>query len=251
MRRNVAISERSQIVILWSFVVFAVIYALALGLLLRMIPPPAANQTAEQIRDWYLARQTGIKLGAMVASWTSAFMVPFWAVVAMQISRQEKGRPIWTSLTLVSGGLISIFLVLPPIFFGAAAFTPTRAPEVTAIMHQLGVLTLVTTDQYFIFSFIAVVVFCFLPSRAEHSPFPRWFGYFTIWFTLMGEAGAVAFNFPTGPFAWNGLLAFWIPFGVFGPWLVVFVVLLLRALKRQVRDVEMHEEQPEVDKLSV
>ena len=35
MRRNVAISERSQIVILWSFVVFTVIYALALGLLLR------------------------------------------------------------------------------------------------------------------------------------------------------------------------------------------------------------------------
>lgn len=169
----------------------------------------------------------------------------------MQMSRQEKGRPIWSSLTLVSGGLISIFLVLPPIFFGAAAFTPTRAPEVTAIMHQLGVLTLVTTDQYFIFSFVAVVVMCFLPRRADHSPFPRWFGYFTIWFTLMAEAGAVAFNTRTGPFAWNGLLAFWIPFGVFAPWLVIFMYLLIRALKGQVQHAEMHDEQADGDKLSV
>jgi hypothetical protein len=251
MRKNVAVSERSQIVILWSFVVFALIYALALGILLRMIPPPAATQTAEQIKDWYLARQTEVKLGATIASWTSAFMVPFWAVVAMQMLRQERGRPIWTSLTLVSGALVSIFLVLPPIFFGAAAFTPTRAPEVTAIMHQLGVLTLVTTDQYFVFAFIAVALFCFLPRRAEHSPFPRWFGYFTIWFTLMGEAGAIAFNFHAGPFAWNGLLAFWVPFGVFGPWLAVFVFLLLRALQRQAREVEMQEDQPQGDKLSV
>jgi hypothetical protein len=250
MRRNVAISERSQIVILWSFVVFAIIYALALGILLRMIPPPAATQTAEEIKDWYLARQTEVKLGAMIASWTSAFMVPFWAVVAMQMLRQERGRPIWTSLTLVSGALVSIFLVLPPIFFGTAAFTPTRAPEVTAIMHELGVLTLVTTDQYFVFAFVAVVVLCFLPRQAEHSPFPRWFGYFTIWFTFVAEAGAIAYNLRTGPFAWNGLLAFWIPFGVFGPWLAIFVFLLIRALNRQMRDVEAHEEQP-IDKLSV
>jgi hypothetical protein len=251
MRRNVAISERSQIAILWSSVIFGLIYALALGVLLRMIPPPAATQTAEQIKDWYLARQSGIKLGATIASWTSAFMVPFWAVVAMQISRQEKGRPIWTPTALVSGAMVSIFLVLPPIFFGAAAFTPNRAAEVTAIMHQLGVLTLVTTDQYFIFAFVAVAVMCFLPRRADHSPFPRWFGYFTIWFTFMAEAGAIAFNMRTGPFAWNGLLAFWIPFGVFAPWLAIFVFLLLRSLKRQARAVETQEEQPRADKLSV
>jgi MFS family permease len=238
MKANTAISERSQIAILWSSVIFGIIYALALGILLRMLPPPAATLTADQIKDWYLDRQTGIKLGAMIASWTSAFMVPFWAVVAMQISRQEKGRPIWTVTALVSGGLVSIFLVLPPLFFGTAAFTPNRAPEVTAIMHQLGVLTLVTTDQYFVFAFIAVAVMCFMPPRAAHSPFPRWFGYFTIWFTFIAEAGAIAFNMRTGPFAWNGLLAFWIPFGVFGPWLAILVVLLLKSLRRQTHEFE-------------
>jgi hypothetical protein len=244
MRPDTAISERSQIALVWCSLILGVAYGLALGVLLRMIPPPAATQTAQQIHDWYLARQTEIKLGATIAAWTSAFMVPFWAVVAIQISRQEKGRPIWTATALVSGALLSIFLVLPPIFFGAAAFTPSRAPDVTAIMHQLGVLTLVTTDQYFIFAFVAVTVMCFVRPRANHSPFPRWFGYFTIWFTLMGEAGAFAFNMRTGPLAWNGLLAFWIPFGVFAPWLGIFVYLLLRSLKGQLQEAQVTEQQP-------
>jgi MFS family permease len=246
-----AISERSQIALIWCSVVFLVVYALALGVLLRMLPPPAATQTAEQIKDWYLARQTEIKLGATIASWTSAFFMPYFAVVAMQVYRQEKGRPIWTVIALVGGTMTSIFLVLPPLFFGAAAFMPSRAADVTAMMHQLGILTLVTTDQYFIFGFAAVAVACFLPQRAEHSPFRRWFGWFTVWFTLMAEAGAIAFNFLSGPFAWNGLLAFWIPFGVFLPWLAPLTFFILKSLKGQAQDAEQDEETPSPERLSI
>lgn len=251
MRPNVVISERSQIALIWCGLILGGAYGVALGVLLHMIPPPAATQTAEQIKAWYLGRDNEVKLGATLASWSSAFMVPFWAVVTIQIFRQEKGRPIWTAVSLMAGAMMSIFLVLPPLFFGAAAFTPSRAPEVTAIMHELGVLSLVTTDQYFVFAFLAVAVMCFLPRRAPHSPFPRWFGYFTIWFTFMAEAGALAFNMRTGPFAWNGLLAFWIPFGVFAVWLAICAVFLLRSLKRQAQDARAGEESPSPEKLSV
>jgi hypothetical protein len=40
----------------------------------------------------------------------------------------------------------------------------------------------------------------------------------------------------SGPFAWNGLLAFWLPFSVFGVWMIVVSVLLLRALRQQSDD---------------
>ena len=40
MRRNIAISERSQIVILWSFVVFAVIYILGVVTGNAALPQP-------------------------------------------------------------------------------------------------------------------------------------------------------------------------------------------------------------------
>lgn len=231
-------SERGQIAIVWWALTFTVIYGIVLGYLLDMIPPPDATMSAAEIARWYADQDTEIKLGATIASYTSAFMLPLWAVIGIQISRQEKGRPIWAVMAVAGGAMMSIFLVLPPLFFGVAAYTPSRSAEVTALMHELGILTLVTTDQYYIFNWVAVIVICLRPQTARHSPFPRWFGYFSAWIATMFETGAIAFNTRTGPFAWNGLLVFWMPLTLFGLWIAVMSYLLLKALKLQRQDAE-------------
>jgi hypothetical protein len=232
-------SERSQTILVWWAVVFAVIYGIVLWLLLDMVPPPSAKLSATQIAHWYAERHTQIRVGAVIASWTSAFMVPLAIVVAAQMSRQETGRKVWSAMTICGGTLMSIFLVLPPLFWGVAAFTPSRAPQITAIMHELGMLTLTTTDQYYVFMWVAVVVICWLPTSVSHSPFPRWFGYLTAWIAVMFEAGAFAFLPRTGPLAWNGLMVFWLPLILFGVWIAVMCNLLLRALKRQREEAQL------------
>jgi hypothetical protein len=226
-------SERSQKALIWWAIVFAVIYGLALVLLLDMVPPPSAKLSAVQIAHWYAIRHTKIRVGAVIASWTSGFMVPLAIVVAEQIRRQERTSRVWTWMTLLGGGLMSIPLVLPPVMWGVAAFTPARDPQVTSIMHELGMLTLVTTDQYFVFMWVAVCVISFVPATAKHSPFPRWYGYFTAWTAIMFEAGAFAFLPRTGPFAWNGLLVFWVPLTLFGVWIAVTSYQLFGALRLQ------------------
>jgi hypothetical protein len=227
-------SERSQKVLVWCTLIGATIYGLALGYLLHMLPPPSATWPAHRIAEFYTRYNTEIKLGAVVASWTGGFLVPLTVVIAVQVSRL--GRPVWATMTLIGGVMSTIFLVLPPLFFGVAAFTPGRAAEITATMHELGLLSLITTDQYYIFMWVAVVVICFVPTTARHSPFPRWFGFFSAWATLMFEAGAIAFLTRTGPFAWNGLLSFWIPLPLFGVWMLVMAYLLLQALTKQSLD---------------
>lgn len=236
-------SERSQTILVWWAVVFAVIYGIVLWLLLDMVPPPSAKLSATQIAHWYAERHTQIRVGAVIASWTSAFMVPLAIVVAAQMSRQEMGRKVWSAMTICGGTLMSIFLVLPPLFWGVAAFTPSRAPQITAIMHELGMLTLTTTDQYYVFMWVAVVVICWLPTSISHSPFPRWFGYLTAWIAVMFEAGAFAFLPRSGPLAWNGLMVFWLPLILFGVWIAVMCNLLLRALKRQREETQQEAAQ--------
>jgi hypothetical protein len=83
---------------------------------------------------------------------------------------------------------------------------------------------------------VAVVVICLLPNRVVHSPFPRWYGYFTAWTALMFEAGAIAFLTRGGPFAWNGLLVFWSPLLLFGVWIGVTSTLLLKSLNKQIAE---------------
>jgi hypothetical protein len=230
------LSLRSQKVLIWWTIIFTAIYGLALRFLLHMMPPPTAKWSAAQIAQFYTDHSTEIKWGATIAGWTSAFFVPLAIVVGIQLYRHERGRPVWSIVAVANGVIMSIFLVLPPLFWGVAAFTPTRPAEVTAIMHELGTLTLTTTDQYYIFMWVAVVVVCLAPNKVVHSPFPRWYGYFTAWTALMFEAGAIAFLTRGGPFAWNGLLVFWSPLTLFGAWIAVTATLLLKSLNKQIAD---------------
>jgi hypothetical protein len=226
------VSERSQQFIIWWGVVFTVIYGAALCFLLHMMPPPKATLSAAQIQAFYTEHHDSIRLGAIVASWCSAFMVPLFAVITVQMARVEEGK-IWTVMCAFGGALMSIFLVLPPLFWGVAAYTTDRAPGVTALMHELGTLTLTTTDQFYIFAWVAIVVICFRGTTLPYSPFSRRYGYFTAWSAFMFEAGAIAFVPRTGPFAWRGILVYWSPLTIFGAWITVTCVVFLKAIKEQ------------------
>jgi hypothetical protein len=118
-------------------------------------------------------------------------------------------------------------------FLGRRGVRPDAGPEITAIMHELAMLTFVTTDQYYIFMWVAIAVIALIPNTVVHTPFPRWFGYYTAWTALMFEAGAIAFVTRSGPFAWNGLLAFWSPVVTFFAWMIVMAVLLFKAIALQ------------------
>jgi hypothetical protein len=226
-------TARSQRILLWWGLIFTVVYGLVWWGLFHMMPPPTAKWSADEIARFYLQNGSEIKIGSTICGWTSAFMVPIALVVAVQIARHKEGRLGWAALAFAGGTLMSIPLVLPPIYWGVAAFTPTRAPEITAIMHELAMLTFVTTDQYYIFMWVAIAVVALAPNAVVHTPFPRWFGYYTAWTALMFEAGAIAFLTRSGPFAWNGLLAFWSPVFTFFAWIVVLAVLLFRAIAMQ------------------
>ncbi|MEC9359709.1 MAG: hypothetical protein VX836_17795 [Pseudomonadota bacterium] len=228
-------SERAQTIMIYWGLIFMWSYGAVLWGMLDMMPPPTATLTPEQVAAFYADNNLSIRLGAVMASWISAFMVPIAVVISLQMRRLENGIPAWSILQFAGGIMMSLFLVLPPLFWGVAAFSPERMPEVTALMHELGTLTLVTTDQYFIFQMVPIAYISLTQKVDVDSPFPRWIGYFTIWAALMFEVGALAFIPKTGPFAWNGLLVYWFPLSIFGVWVTVLSVSLLKAIGRQRR----------------
>lgn len=237
-------SLTSQRAILWWGVALAVIYGISFVFLLQQAPLKNPQWSPEQIQQWYVDNQTKIKWGAVICSWTGCFMMPFWAVFAAQMSRVEPGRwKVWSALSLASGTLMSIYLALPPMFWGVAAYTaPRKDPEVTSLMHELASLTMTTTDQAYIFGWIAVTVIALRPAtqKVKNNPFPRWWAYGSLWITFMFEAGAFAFLPRTGPFAWNGLLVFWSPFVLFTIWIVIQSNLTFKAIAAQKADPDDH-----------
>ena len=227
-------SEKAQIVMVWWSIIFLIVFAVAWWGLLHMMPPPDASLTADEVAAFYVEYGSDIRWGAMLASWVSAFMVPLSVVVAIQMARFEKGVPAWSILAFAGGITMSMFLVFPPICWGVAAFTVDRMPEVTALMHELSLLTLTSTDQYYVFMWFPLAYVSIRQKvHDQRSPFPRWYGWFTLWAAIAFEVGALVFHFKSGPFSWNGALVFWMPLVLFFLWLAVTYFQLLRALPLQ------------------
>ena len=67
------------------------------------------------------------------------------------------------------------------------------------------------------------------PSPPRLTP-PRGAGYLNVWTVLLFLPGPMCVFFKTGPFAWDGLFAWWIPFVVFMAWMVIMLVLVRRSI---------------------
>lgn len=229
------ISARAQRFMLWWGYALMIVFGLSYWLLIRLLPLNPATDTAAQVAAFYQSNSLSIRIGAVLCSWCAAFAIPIYVVIVAQCMRLEKGIPIWSILQFGGGMMMTIFLVLPPLFWGVAAFSPDRPVEITLLLHELANLTLVTTDQFFIFNMVPIAYLAL--SRRGHplNPFPKWYGYYVIWTAMMFEVGALGFLPRTGPFAWNGVLVYWIPFTIFGLWMTLTLAVLLPAIRQQER----------------
>jgi hypothetical protein len=77
------------------------------------------------------------------------------------------------------------------------------------------------------------ITIAILSDKSERPVLPRWLGWFNLWAQIIYLPGILIPYFKSGPLAWNGLLAFWIPVVVFTVWLCLITAMLLRAINEQ------------------
>ena len=198
-------------------------------LLAGFIPPPSPDLTPEQLVALYSGHTGVIRLGLMLTMFASALLVPFAAVISAQMRRIEGDRAVLAPTQLISGGLLALEFILPLMVWQTAAYRPEISPVLVRLLNDMGWLMFVGVISSAIVEFACIGV-VILADRRGTGVFPRWAGYFNLWVALLvAPAGMVPF-FKSGPFAWNGLFAFFVPMAVFATWAVVMVVLLRRAI---------------------
>jgi hypothetical protein len=57
-------------------------------------------------------------------------------------------------------------------------------------------------------------------------------GYLNLWVGLSGAGGGLAVFFKNGPFAWNGLIGFYLPIVVFVIWIITMTYLMHTGFRR-------------------
>ena len=97
------------------------------------------------------------------------------------------------------------------------------------VLNDFAWLLLIMTLSPF-FVQLMTVGLAIISDNSATPVFARWVGYFNIWVAILFIPGALITFFKTGPFAWNGLLAFWLPLAVFFAWYLVMFPALIKAI---------------------
>lgn len=220
--------RRRQLLLAWSGPFFVVFFFIGLVAFMGFVPPPSPANSAEVTASLYRDHLGSMRVGIVICSLSVAMMASWGASVAVRCRRTEEHFPVFTYTQLACIGVGTMVAVFCFLFWAVAAFRPDDvSPEITRTLNDIGwYLFLFDVSPFMLW--MVVVGLAVLMNRSGRRLFPRWAGFFCMWVAL-GEAPAVLILFfKRGPFAYDGLVGFWIPTVAFFAWVIVMTWLVVK-----------------------
>jgi hypothetical protein len=202
----------------------------------RMIPVHSPEKAAADVVGSYLEHLTGVRIGMSMVMLGCSLMITWGAVLATQTRRASPRYPILFHIQVASAVTACMNGVMLCLAGGLAAFRPGAVPaELTQAFDDLFWLLWVLPGSTFEVWCLAAGVAVLLDQR-QRPVFPRWSGYFSIFVALSFLPGFMGLFFKSGPFAYNGLVPWWIPTLTFFTWALVMTPLTIRAIRDEPDD---------------
>jgi hypothetical protein len=226
-------NRKAQLICVWCGPVCAVLFAIGAVFLGQFIPPlvSPSDGAAEVARKF--AEHTGaIRVGAMICVISMSLVGPWGAVVAAQFRRIEGRFPVLSYVQLVCVAVGTAVIVLMSMFWAVAAFRPeSYSHETVMVLNDIAYFLFLFTWTPFVIWALAIALAIFTDNN-KVPVYPRYVGYVSLWTALLFCGAAGMEYFKTGPFAWNGVGALYIPVGVFFVWLAALTVETVKNINR-------------------
>lgn len=231
-------NRNAQIACAWCGPTIVVIWVVSFVALAGFIPPPSPQMGPEAILQMFIDHTVQIRIGLMLTMFASALLVPWSAVIAVQMSRIEGKRPVLAITQVAQASLLSLEFIVPLMVWQTAAYRPSRERiDLIYMLNDMGWLMFVGVISSAMLQCASLGIVILMDKR-DQPIFPRWSGYLSLWTaTLLAPAGVVPL-FKSGPFAWNGIFGFWLVLAIFCIWVGVTTWLLIVAIRREAQSVE-------------
>jgi len=216
----------------WAGPVFLLGYIVSWGLMGYNVPPLDPDITQADLHRHYLDNSGRIK-AAMVLS---LFFAPFYFVFSAVLSRvlqKVEGQAGPLSLIEQMGGLLTtvVLLVGGVSWLTAAHRVDERTPEIIRQLHDFGWMFFDTTFMCTSLQMLGMAGVIFTDRRLQPL-LPRWLGWFSVFAGLLFVPLMLMPFFLHGPFAWNGLINYWIGFSGFFWWVLFLCIYVFKAIAR-------------------
>jgi hypothetical protein len=190
-------NQKTEKLYLW-FALVGLLFVFAGLLMMRALPPPSPTESAGRIAAVYRDHASAIRWGGILAMFGVAWLGPWYGVLTKQLKRIEGPNSPSAYCQLALGALLILETIFPLMILEAAVFRPDRSPSEILVLSDL----------------------CWIP-------------FVGLLYTLIVEWIVTGIAILTGPFAWNGVLGFWVPTVVGGLWIVTMTVFMFQAVNEE------------------
>jgi len=207
----------------------AVVVTLIGWLIAGMLPlPESPSLSTAEVVSFFTDESNRVMAGFVIASIGVVLAAPMFALISVHMLRVEGRIPVLAFTQLIVAAVTVIINMFPQMLFAIAAFRADRNADDIVLLNDIAWLLLFTGITPFI---VQNVVVGLAVLRDTSGIFPRWLGFLNFWVAVSFLPDVLAFFFKTGPFAWNGILVFWLALTTYCIFLVAMSVVMIRANK--------------------
>jgi hypothetical protein len=225
----------------WSALIYCALFLIGwVGFNGDMFPPHSPSWDQASVVAIFQNNTIRIRLSMVTIMFSAMFLIPFAGALGSQISRIEGGIGLLTISAILGTFSIAMFTFYPPIWWLAISFRPERLGDIIYFMNDAAWLQFIGAISLFIPMILAQGIAAFIDT-SEDRVFPRWSGFFCIWVAVLELPVSLIFFFKNGPFAWNGLIGFWLPGTVFFIYFLITFHLIRSFIKRRIKGASSHD----------
>jgi hypothetical protein len=226
-------NTRDQRICLGLVPLFGALFVIGFMIFPGFFPPLSPTMTAEQVAAFYRDHVGQIRASMILLNLIGIGFIPFFMVIVVQMMRMGNPSRAFAYSYLsaaASGG--TLFAIADLAWLNAAA-RPDRDPQLTMLLNDLAWFCFTTPVGFIIIQNLCLALAIYMDARPE-PVFPRWVAHFNVASAVLMIPGAFALMYKTGPFAWDGVLSFWLRVATYTLYVAVMFFVVRTAINRQI-----------------
>jgi hypothetical protein len=223
--------QTGERIIFWSLPAVAVIWIAAFFLFPGFVPPMSPEASAREVADFYSQNLSRVRYSMILFNWFCVALIPILMLIVERMRGMAHRTPVMRYCVIGVAGAAPIAFLTSTVFWLIAAFRPDRSPELTLLCNDMAWITFVCGVPFL----IALCVFLALGigyDDQDQPVFPRWVAQFNVVIAILLVPAGFAGLTLTGPFAWNGLVSFWVRNVAIAVWIIVMAIALRQSMAR-------------------
>ncbi|WP_428311824.1 hypothetical protein [Hydrocarboniphaga sp.] len=226
-----------ELILLWTVPVLGLLWFAAFLLFPGFTEPMSPTMSADEVAAFYRDPHNlpRIRYSMIMFNWFAVGLIPFLALIVMQIRRMRHHTPVlsYCYLGCLTGGP-SLFAIAT-LFWLLAAFRPERSPEMIQFFNDMAWVTFIGQVGFLIAQCVFLALAIYL-DRQPRPVFRTWVAHFNLAVAAALAPASFSAVSLSGPLAWDGLISFWLRNAAITLWIVVMALQVGGNLYRQRRE---------------